>query len=99
MTQRVPNKMDKIKGDTFLDVYFIGSIKSFNIRVDHRDKKSLNVIKKNIEVKLPSIQTAIERNGLTLCWVSNDEYLLLNQKKENDTRLQEFQKQMKLNPK
>ena len=88
--------MDKIKGDTFVDVYLIGSIKSLNIRVDHRDKKSLNVIKKNIEVKLPSIQNAIERNGLTLCWVSNDEYLLLNQKKENDTLLNEFQKQMNL---
>ena len=96
MTQKAINKMDKIKGDTFADVYLIGSIKSFNIRVDHRDKKSLNVIKKNIEVKLPSIQNAIERNGLTLCWVSNDEYLLLNQKKENDTLLKEFQKQMNL---
>ena len=96
MTQRVPNKMDKIKGDTFVDVYLIGSIKSFNIRVDHRDKKSLNVIKKNIKEKLPSIQNATERNGLTLCWVSNDEYLLLNQKKENDTLLKEFQKQMNL---
>ena len=50
MTQRVPNKMDKIKGDTFVDVYLIGSIKSLNIRVDHRDKKSQNIIKKNIEV-------------------------------------------------
>ena len=60
MIQRVPNKMDKIKGDTFVDVYLLGSIKSFNIRVDHRDKKSLNVIKKNIEVKLPSIQNATE---------------------------------------
>ena len=88
--------MDKIKGDTFVDVYLIGSIKSLNIRVDHRDKKSLSVIKKNIEVKLPSIQNATERNGLTLCWVSNDEYLLLNQKKENDTLLNEFQKQMNL---
>ena len=55
MIQRVPNKIDKIKGDTFVDVYLIGSIKSLNIRLDHRDKKSLNVIKKNIEVKLPSI--------------------------------------------
>ena len=73
--------MDKIKGDTFVDVYLIGSIKSFNIRVDHRDKKSLNVIKKNLGENLPSIQNAIERNGLTLCWVSNDEYLLLNEKK------------------
>ena len=96
MTQRVPNKMDKIKGDTFVDVYLLGSIKSLNIRVDHRDKKSRNVIKKNIEVKLPSIQNASERNRLTLCWVSNDEYLLLNQKKENDTSLEEFQKQMNL---
>ena len=66
MTQRVPNKMDKIKGDTFVDVYLLGSIKCLNIRVDHRDKRSLNVIKKNIEVKLPSIQNAIESNGLTL---------------------------------
>ena len=53
--------MDKIKGDTFVDVYLIGSIKSFNIRVDHRDKKSLNVIKKNIEENLPPIQTAREK--------------------------------------
>ncbi len=30
--------MGKIKGDTFVDVYLIGSIKSYNIRVDHRDK-------------------------------------------------------------
>ena len=82
--------MDKIKGDTFVDVYLIGSIKSLNIRVDHRDKKSLNVIKKNIEVKLPSIQNAIERNGLTLCWVSNDEYLLLNQKKKTIHCLKNF---------
>ena len=96
MTQRVLNKMDKIKGDTFVDVYLIGSIKSLNIRVDHRDKKSLDVIKKNIEEKLPSIQNATERNGLTLCWVSNDEYLLLNQKKEHDTLLKEFQNQMNL---
>ena len=69
MTQRVPNKMDKIKGDTFVDVYLIGSIKSFNIRVDHRDKKSLNVINKNIEEKLPSIRNATERN-LSLIHIS-----------------------------
>ena len=43
MTQRVPNKMDKIKGDTFVDVYLIGSIKSLNIRVDQSDKKSQNI--------------------------------------------------------
>ena len=96
MTQRVPNKMDKIKGDTFVDVYLIGSIKSLNIRVDQRDKKSQNIIKKNIGSSPPSVQKAIERDGLTLCWVSNDEYLLLNQKKENDTLLKEFQKQMNL---
>ena len=96
MTQRVPNKMDKIKGDTFVDVYLIGSIKSLNIRVDQRDKKSQNIIQKNIGSRPPSVQKAIERNGLTLCWVSNDEYLLLNQKKENDILLKEFQKQMNL---
>ena len=88
--------MDKIKGDTFVDVYLLGPITSLNIRVDRRDKRSLNVIKKNIEVKLPSIQNAIEGNGLTLCWVSNDEYLLLNEKKENDKLLNEFKKQMNL---
>ena len=88
--------MDKIKGDTFVDVYLIGSIKSLNIRVDQRDKKSQNIIQKNIGSRPPSVQKAIERNGLTLCWVSNDEYLLLNQKKENDTLLKEFQKQMNL---
>ena len=96
MIQRVPNKMDKIKGDTFVDVYLIGSIRSLNIRVDQEDKKSLNIIQRNIGIKLPSVQKAIEKNKLTLCWISNDEYLLLNQKKENDTLLEEFQKQMNL---
>ncbi len=88
--------MDKIKGDTFVDVYFVGSIKSLDIRVDQRDKKSQNIIQKNIGIKLPSVQKVLERNGLTLCWISNDEYLLLNDKKENDKLLNEFQKQMNL---
>ena len=96
MIQRVPNKMDKIKGDTFVEVYLIGSIRSLNIRVDQRDKKSLNIIQKNIGIKLPSVQKASERKGLTLCWISNDEYLLLNEKKENDELLNEFKKQMNL---
>ena len=96
MIQRAPNKMDKIKGDTFVDVYLIGSIRSQNIRVDQRDKKSLNIIQKNIGIKLPSVQKASERKGLTLCWISNDEYLLLNEKKENDKLLNEFKKQMNL---
>ena len=86
--------MDKIKGDTFVDVYLIGSIKSLNMRVDRKDKKSLNIIQKNIGIKLPSIQKTKERQGLTLCWISNDEYLLLNQKEENDNLLNKFQKQM-----
>ncbi len=96
MTQRVPNKMDKIKGDTFVDVYLIGSIRSLNIRVDQEDKNSLNIIKRNIGIKLPSVQKAIERNKLTLCWISNDEYLLLSEKKENEGLLNQFQKQMNL---
>ena len=82
MIQRVLKKMYKIKGDTFVDVYLIGSIRSLNIRVDQRDKKSLNIIQKNIGIKLPSVQKASEIEGLTLCWISNDEYLLLNEKKE-----------------
>ena len=96
MTQRVPNKMDKIKGDTFVDVYFIGSIKSLNIRVNQSDKRSQNIIQKNIGSRPPSVQKAVESNGFTLCWVSNDEYLLLNEKKENDKLLNELQKQMNL---
>ena len=88
--------MDKIKSDTFVDVYLIGSLKSLNIRVDQRDKKSLNIIQKHIGIELPSVQKAIERNSLTLCWVSNDEYLLLSEKKENERLLSEFQKQMNL---
>ncbi len=88
--------MYKIKGDTFVDVYLIGSIKSLNIRVDQRDKKSLNIIQKNIGIKLPSVQKALEKNGLTLCWISNDEFLLLNEKREKDVLLNELQKQMNL---
>ena len=74
--------MDRIKGDSFVDVYLIGSIRSLNIRVDQEDKKSLNIIQRNIGIKLPSVQKAKEKNKLTLCWISNDEYLLLSEKKK-----------------
>ena len=88
--------MDRIKGDSFVDVYLIGSIRSLNIRVNQDDKKSLNIIQRNIGIKLPSVQKAIEKNKLTLCWISNDEYLLLSEKKENEGLLNQFQKQMNL---
>ena len=61
--------MDKIKLDSFIDVYLIGSLSSLNIRLDHTDKKSVSVMKKNIAIELPSVQKALERNGLTLCCV------------------------------
>ena len=96
MTRRVVNKMDKINGDMFVDIYFIGALKSLNVRVDHKDKKCVDIIQKDVGIKLPLAQKAIEKNGLTICWVSNDEYLLLNEKKVNDNLLNKFQKQMNL---
>ena len=86
--------MDKIKGDSFVDVYLIGSLSSLNIRLDQNDKKSVSLVQKDIGIKLPSAQKALERNGLTLCCVSNDEYLLLSEEKENESLLNDFQKQM-----
>ena len=88
--------MDKIKLNSFVDVYLIGSLSSLNIRLDLTDKKSVSVVKKNIGIEIPFAQKALERDGLTLCCISNDEYLLLNEKKENNSLLNEFQKQMNL---
>ena len=88
--------MDKIKLDSFVDVYLIGSLSSLNVRLDLADKKSVRVVQKNIGIELPSAQKALERNGLTLCFVSDDEYLLLNEKKQNESLLNKFEKQMNL---
>jgi heterotetrameric sarcosine oxidase gamma subunit len=88
--------MDKIKLNSFVDVYLIGSLSSLNIRLDLTDKKSVSVVQKNIGIEIPSAQKALERDGLTLCYISNDEYLLLNEKKENESLLNKFQKQMNL---
>ena len=88
--------MDKIKGDSFVDVYLMGSLSSLNIRLDPTDKKSVSVVRKNIGIEIPSAKKALERDGLTLCCISNDEYLLLNEKKENESLLNEFQKKMNL---
>ena len=96
MTPRVVHKMYKINEDTFVDIYLIGALKSLNVRLDHTDKKSVDIIQKDIGIKLPSAQKAIEQNGLTICWVSNDEYLLLSEKKVNENFLNKFQKQMNL---
>ena len=88
--------MDKIKVDSFVDVYLIGSLNCLNIRIDQTDKKSISLVQKNIGIKLPSAKKALERNGLTVCSISNDEYLLLSENKENESLLIEFQKQMNL---
>ena len=88
--------MDKIKLNSFVDVYLIGSLSSLNIRLDLTDKKSVSLVQKNIGIEIPSAQKALERDGLTLCCISSDEYLLLNEKKENESLLNEFQKQMNL---
>ena len=88
--------MDKIKLNSFVDVYLIGSLRSLNIRLDSSDKKSVSVVQKNIGIEIPAAQKAVERDGLTLCCISNDEYLLLNEKKENESLFNEFQKQMNL---
>ena len=88
--------MDKINIDSFVDVYLIDSLRSLNIRIDQTDKKSVSLIQKNIGIKIPSTQNVSERNGFTLCCVSNDEYLLLSEKKENEIVLNEFKKQMNL---
>ena len=96
MTRRVVNRMDKINGDTFVDVYLIGDLKSLNIRVDNTDKKRVNILQKETGIKLPLAQKAIEKNGLTICWISNDEYLLLSEKKVNENLLDKLQKQMNL---
>ena len=88
--------MDKIKVDSFVDLYLIGSLRSLNIRLDQSDKKSVRLVQKTIGIKLPAAQKASERNGLTVCCVSNDEYILLSEKKENEILLKEFQEQMNL---
>jgi len=88
--------MDKIKLNSFVDVYLIGSLRSLNIRLDSSDKKSASVVQKNIGIEIPTAQKAVERDGLTLCCISNDEYLLLNEKKENESLFNDFQKQMNL---
>ena len=88
--------MDRIRGDTFVDIYLIGSISSLNIRIDQADKTSLNLIQRHIGIKLPSVQKAIEKNKLTLCWISNDEYLLLSEEKANEGLLNQFKEKMNL---
>ena len=94
MIRRVLNKMDKINVDSFVDVYLIGPLNSLNIRVDKADKKSISLMQKNIGIKLPSALEASERGGLTLCCVSDDEYLLLSEKKDNEFFLNEVKKKM-----
>ena len=88
--------MDKMKLNSFVDVYLIGSLSSLNIRLDLTDKKSVGVVQKHIAIDIPPAQKALERDGLTLCCLSNDEYLLLNEKQENESLLNKFQKQMNL---
>ena len=86
--------MDKLEIDSFVDVYLIGSLSSLNIRIDQTDKKGMSLVQKNIGIKLPSAQKASEKRGLTLCCVSNDEFLLLSEKKENEILFKEFKKKL-----
>ena len=87
--------MDKIKLDSFIDVYLIGSLSSLNIRLDHTDKKCKRYEKKYC-YRAALCTKGIGEEWLNTCCVSDDEYLLLNEKKQNESLLNKFEKQMNL---
>ena len=67
----------------FVEVSLVSPIPAISLKLDHQNLKVRNKIKKILGIDVPSVQSVIKYRHLSLCWISNDELLLLKLDKTN----------------
>ena len=78
----------------FAKVSLVPPIPAISLKLDHQDLKTRNKIKKILGMEIPSVESVIKHRNLTLCWVSNDELLLLSEGKEVGVLLEKIRKEL-----
>ncbi len=80
--------------DAFVEVSLLPPIHSISLKLDHEKLQIKKKLKKVIGIEVPSVESAAKEGQLTLCWVSNDELLLLNESQRNDDLLNKIRQEL-----
>ena len=78
----------------FVEVSLISPIPAISLKLDHQKLIIRNKIKKILGMDVPSVGSTIKYRHLSLCWISNDELLLLSEGKEVDVLLKKIRKEL-----
>ena len=78
----------------FVEVSLVSPIPAISLKLDHQNLKVRNKIKKVLGIGVPSVQSITKYRHLSLCWISNDELLLLSEGKEVDLILKKIRKEL-----
>ena len=78
----------------FAEVSLVPPIPAVSLKLDHQNLKTSNKIKKILGIGVPSVESFTKNRSLRLCWISNDELLLLSEGKELDVLLKKTRKEL-----
>ena len=78
----------------FVEVSLVSPIPAISLKLDHQNLKVRNKIKKILGIDVPLAQSITKYRHLSLCWISNDELLLLSEGKEVDVLLKKIRKEL-----
>ena len=80
--------------DAFVEVSLVSPIPAISLKIDHQNLKVRNKIKKILGMDVPLVESIIKYRHLSLCWISNDELLLLSEGNEVDVLLKKIRKEL-----
>ncbi len=80
--------------NAFVEVSLVSPIPAISLKLDHQNFKVGNKIKKILGMDVPTVESIIKYRDLSLCWISNDELLLLSEGKEVNVLLKKIRKEL-----
>ncbi len=78
----------------FAEVSLVSPIPAISLKLDHQNLKTRNKIKKILGTDVPTVESVIKNHNLSLCWISDDELLLLSEAKNLDVLLKKIRNEL-----
>ncbi len=78
----------------FARVSLVSPIPAISLKLDHQNLKTRNKIKKIFGMDVPSVESVTKNHNLSLCWISDDELLLLSDSKDLVVLLKKIRKEL-----
>tara|TARA_B100001250_G_C19802950_1_gene791940 strand:+ start:2244 stop:2819 length:576 start_codon:yes stop_codon:yes gene_type:complete len=95
MIKKERGKMYKVSDEgAFVEISLLSPISAISLKVDHQNPKIRSKLKKILGQGVPSVESHTKHGQISLCWISNDELLLLNETEEKKDLLKKIRKEL-----